>query len=201
MTAPFDPNQTTLLLLHLQVGILRRLPTASPVIENAASAITIACRRGAQVAYIRVALDEEDLEAIPKHGSASFVNVKNSKESSAMMHPDAPSTQIHPKLAPKYGDVVYRKIRTGPFMTGPSKALLNDFAAQVIENIIIGGVSTSSAVLSAVKQLSDLDFHLVVLEDCCADLDDELHNVLCEKVLPKQAKVIITSELDCLFDS
>lgn len=200
MTAPLDPKTTTLLLLDLQVGILQRLPLAGPVVENAALAITIARKRGAQVAYIRVALDEEDLKAIPKNANASFVKIKNSKEASAAMHPDSPTTQIHPKFAPEDGDSVNRKIRTGPFMTGPSKALLDDFATKGIENVIIGGESTSSAVLSTVKQLSDLDLHLVVREDCCADLDDELHKVLCERVLPKQAKVISTSELDSLFD-
>lgn len=84
-------------------------------------------------------------------------------------------------------------------MTHPSKAMLDDFAANGIDTVVIGGVITSGAVLSAVGQLSDLDFRLVVLEDCCADYDIELHKVLCEKVFPRQAKVIKSSELDSLF--
>ena len=84
-------------------------------------------------------------------------------------------------------------------MKSPSKALLDGFVAKGIDTVIIGGVITSGAVLSAVRQLADLDFRLVVLEDSCADHDAEVHEVLCEKVFPKQAKVIKSSELDSLF--
>jgi nicotinamidase-related amidase len=50
-----------------------------------------------------------------------------------------------------------------------------------------------------VRQLADLDFQLVVLEDMCADYDADLHKVLCEKVFPKQAQVIKTSGFAGMF--
>jgi nicotinamidase-related amidase len=198
MATPFDPKKTALLLLDLQVGFLQRLPPDTSVVDNAASALATARQHGAQIAYIRAALDGTEIEAIPGHALA-FTSFKGSKEMSAAIHPDAPTTQIHPKLAPKDGDFVYRKTRFGAFMIEPSKALLDDFAAKGIDTVVIGGVITSGAVLSAVRQLSDLDLRLVVLEDCCADHDSELHKVLFEKVFPKQAKVIKSSELNGLF--
>ncbi|KAF4631634.1 hypothetical protein G7Y89_g6494 [Cudoniella acicularis] len=197
MAAPFNPKKTALLLLDLQVGFVQRLPQDSSVVDNAASAIAIARQHGAHIAYIRAALDEAEIEAIPDH-SETFASFKGSKEMRAAIHPNAPTTQIHPKLAPKDGDFIHTKTRYGVFMTGPSKALLDDFAANGIDTVIIGGVVTSGAVLSVVRQLSDLDFQLVVLEDCCADHDAEVHKVLCEKVFPTQAKVIKTSELDTI---
>jgi nicotinamidase-related amidase len=198
MTTPIDPKKTALLLLDLQVGLLQRLPSDSPLLDNAASAISTARQHGAQIAYIRVALDEAEIDAVPEN-NASFAAFKGNKQMSTMSHPDAPTTGIHPKLAPQEGDLVHRKIRYGPFMTGPSKAMLDDFAAKNIDTVIIGGVVTSGAVLSSVRQLADLDYRLFVLEDCCFDFDVELHNVLCEKVFSKQAKVIKSSELESLF--
>ncbi|KAE9372636.1 Isochorismatase hydrolase [Stipitochalara longipes BDJ] len=118
---------------------------------------------------------------------------------SAAIHPDAQSTQIHPMLAPQAGDFVHRKTRYGAFMKPPSNAMLDDFASHGIDTIIIGGVITSGAVLSAVRQLGDLDFQLFVLDNCCADHDAELHKVLIEKVFPTQARVIKSSELQTLF--
>jgi nicotinamidase-related amidase len=117
----------------------------------------------------------------------------------AAIHPSAQSTQIHSELAPKSGDFLHIKTRFGAFMKTPSNALLNDFSSHGITTVIIGGVITSGAVLSAVRQLGDLDFRLFVLEDCCADHDAELHKVLCEKVFPSQASVIKSSELEGLF--
>jgi nicotinamidase-related amidase len=198
MTKTFDRKKTALLLLDLQVGFLQRLPPDNSVIDNSASAISIARQHGAQIVFVRAALNEADIEAVPEHNFA-FAAIKGSKEMTAAMHPDAPTTQIHPKLAPKDGDLVHRKVRFGTFMVDPSKSMLDEFAAKGIKTIIIGGVITSGAVLSAVRQLADLDFQLVVLEDCCADYDTELHNVLCEKVFPKQAKVIKSSELASMF--
>ncbi len=77
--------------------------------------------------------------------------------------------------------------------------MLDDFANKGIETIIIGGVITLGAILSAMRQLADLDFQLVVLEDCCADYDAEVHKILIEKVFPKQAKVIKSKELGALL--
>lgn len=84
-------------------------------------------------------------------------------------------------------------------MREPSKGLLDGLRDRGIDTVVIGGVVTSGAVLSAVRQLADLDFRLLVLEDCCADYDAEVHRVLCEKVFPRQARVIKSSEFGGLF--
>ena len=34
------------------------------------------------------------------------------------------------------------------------------------------------------------DYALIVLEDCCADADEEVHRVLMQKVFPRQATVV-----------
>jgi nicotinamidase-related amidase len=39
-----------------------------------------------------------------------------------------------------------------------------------------------------------LDYRVVILEDCCADLDADVHAYLIEKILPRQAMVIASSE-------
>jgi nicotinamidase-related amidase len=132
--------------------------------------------------------------------SPAFSSFKKNKELSAALHTDAPSTQIHAALAPHDGDMVHRKTRFGAFMRAPSRALLDDLVARGIDTVVVGGVITSGAVLSAVRQLGDLDFRLLVLEDCCADHDVELHRVLCDKVFPSQAVVVRSAELGGLFE-
>jgi nicotinamidase-related amidase len=199
MVNTFNPLKTALLLLDLQAGNVERLPPGNSVLENAALAIAIARQYGAQVVYIRTALDEAEVDAIPDH-SPTFAKFKEHKEISAgIIHPDVPTTQIHPAVAPRDDELVFRKIRFGAFITGPAKALLDVFASKGIDTVIVGGVSTSGAVLSTVTQLSDLDFQLFLLEDCCVDRDAGLHQVLFEKVFSTQAKLIRTSELEGLF--
>jgi isochorismate hydrolase len=42
---------------------------------------------------------------------------------------------------------------------------------------------------------SYLDYHLIVVEDGCADRDPEVHKLLMEKVFPRQATVVSSAEM------
>jgi len=50
-------------------------------------------------------------------------------------------------------------------------------------------------VLSAVRHAGDLDYRLIVVRDCCADPDAELHAMLLDVVIARQAAVVTTAEL------
>ena len=52
------------------------------------------------------------------------------------------------------------------------------------------GHSTSGVILSTVRLAADLDYHLIVVEDGCADRDEEVHSLLMEKVFPRQGTVV-----------
>jgi len=43
-------------------------------------------------------------------------------------------------------------------------------------------------------QASDADYRLVVIADCCADRDPELHAALLERLFPTRAEVITSKE-------
>jgi hypothetical protein len=68
-------------------------------------------------------------------------------------------------------------------MTGLSKARLDDVRTKCVENPIIGGVITSGAALSAVRQLAGLDFRLFARKNYCVGYYKESHSKSCEKVL------------------
>jgi isochorismate hydrolase len=40
-----------------------------------------------------------------------------------------------------------------------------------------------------------MDYRLVVVKDCCADLDPELHTCLIDKILPRQAIVVSADDV------
>jgi nicotinamidase-related amidase len=66
--------------------------------------------------------------------------------------------------------------------------------AQGIQHIILSGVSTSGVVLSTLREAADKDYRITVLSDCCTDGDIEVHNVLINKVFPRQAAVFTLDE-------
>jgi len=46
-----------------------------------------------------------------------------------------------------------------------------------------------------VRLAADLDYHLIVVEDGCADRDQEVHKLLMEKVFPRQGRVVSAKEM------
>jgi nicotinamidase-related amidase len=48
----------------------------------------------------------------------------------------------------------------------------------------------SGVALSTTRYAADLDYRLVVVEDCCADQDPAVHDFLTQRVFPRQAEVV-----------
>ncbi len=103
-----------------------------------------------------------------------------------------PEREIHSAITPKSGELVLTKSRTGPFSTTNLDEVLKKQGA---ETLVILGISTSGCVLTTVRWGADIDYKLVVLSDCCADQDEEVHRVIMEKLFPRQATVITSEQL------
>ncbi|MDN3692410.1 isochorismatase family protein [Chryseobacterium tructae] len=67
-----------------------------------------------------------------------------------------------------------------------------------IDHLILTGISTSGVVLSTLREAADKDYKLSVIEDCCADSDEEVHRILINKIFPKQAEVISLEQWNIL---
>ncbi len=51
------------------------------------------------------------------------------------------------------------------------------------------------SVLSTVRNASDLDYNLVVVENCCSDPDAEVQDFLIDRIFPGQAEVVQSAEV------
>ena len=102
-----------------------------------------------------------------------------------------PLGSIHPALAPTEDEAVITKHRVSAF-TGTDLAMI--LRANDIHTLVLFGIATSGVVLSTLLEASDADFRLAVIQDCCADLDAELHNALMERLFPSRATVLSAAE-------
>jgi len=96
--------------------------------------------------------------------------------------PTAPAALIHPAVQPKAGEPVIAKHRTSAFSGRACEMILR---AHHIATLILRGHATSGVILSTVRLAADLDYHLIVVEDGCADRDPDVHKLLMEKVFPR----------------
>jgi nicotinamidase-related amidase len=103
-----------------------------------------------------------------------------------------PVQLIHPAVLPAAGEVVVGKHRVNALYGTALDLILR---ANNLDTLIILGYATSGVVLSTVRYAADLDYRLVVVEDCCADQDPEVHDFLTQRIFPRQAEVVSSADV------
>ena len=103
-----------------------------------------------------------------------------------------PVQLIHPSVKPVEGEVVVGKHRVNALYGTDLDMTLR---ANDIHTLVILGYATSGVVLSTVRYAADLDYRLVVVEDCCSDQDPEVHDFLSQRIFPRQADVVTSEEV------
>ena len=58
------------------------------------------------------------------------------------------------------------------------------------------GIATSGVVLGSFQSAVDADYETVIISDCCADLDMELHQLLLNKHFPRFGTVTTAAEFE-----
>lgn len=180
-----NKENTALLVMDMQAGIIVRLPDATEIISNVTKAITAAHNKKIPVIYVVVAFRAGAPEVSLNNKSFSA-----GKANFATVNMDE-FMKVHPDIAPQKDEMIVTKRRISAFTGSDLEVILR---AQNIQHIILTGISTSGVVLSTVREAADKDYKITVLSDCCADADDEVHHVLTTKIFPRQAEVITVKE-------
>jgi nicotinamidase-related amidase len=148
--------------------------------------IDVARDAGMMVIHVVVAFRLGHPEVSPRNPLFSAL------EANGMMVAGSEDATIHPAAAAREGEPIVVEHRISPFVSTDLETLLR---ADGIDTLVLAGVRTSGVVLSTVRHAGDLDYRLIVVRDCCADPDAEVHAVLLDSVIAKQAAVITTTEL------
>lgn len=184
---PIEPSRTAVLVMDFQAEIIAMLGDKAPaVLERAATVVAAARKARLPIVYIVVGFRPGYPEVSPRN--ASFAQVTKS----GRFVTTTPGSDIVAAVKPEEGDVIVLKHRVGAFSGTELELVLR---ARGIERLILFGLSTSGVTLSTVRHGADADYQLVVVKDCCADGDDEVHRVLTEKVFARQATVVTAGEL------
>ncbi|KAJ9623828.1 hypothetical protein H2204_011014 [Knufia peltigerae] len=178
---------TVLLLLDIQNGIVERAGMTQSYLDAVSQTLKAARAAHVQVIHVLTAFRPGYPEASSRNGTKERI----ASWGDGVFIEGHPSTQLHPVTTPVEGEMVVTKRRVSAFHGTDLDLILRSIGA---ETLVIAGLITSGAVLSAVRQAADLDYKQIVLEDLCADPDAEVHDLLVKKVLSKQATVMSLSE-------
>jgi nicotinamidase-related amidase len=181
-----DPKTSALLVMDFQTAIVAGpavhgdAADKEALLARAAGLIDAARRASMKVIYVVVGFRPGYPEVSPRNKSFSAIR------GTGRFIEGSAGSEVHPAVAPKPGDVVVTKHRVSAF-TGTDLEMI--LRANGIETLVLTGIATSGVVLSTIRHAADADYRLVVVADCCADPDPEVHRVLLEKVFARPATV------------
>jgi nicotinamidase-related amidase len=181
-----DPKTSALLVMDFQTAIVEGPAVhgdagdKKPLLTQTANLIEASRKAGMKVIYVVVGFRPGYPEVSPRNKSFGAI-----RETGRFIEGSA-ETEVHPAVAPRPGDVVVTKHRVSAFFATDLDMVLR---ANGIETLVLTGIATSGVVLSTIRHAADADYRLVVVSDCCADPDPEVHRVLTEKVFARPATV------------
>ena len=181
-----NPKETALLVIDVQNTYLERPNRASlsaeeqqrfdlwtpfhqrmkdPVIPRTAQMLKIARENGIECLFARIASHTTD-------GRDRSLSQKMPGWNNLLLPKNEQPSQIVPQLAPIGDEIVVTKT-TDSALTGTNlRLILHNLG---IKTVVCVGIFTDQCVSSTVRSLADESYQVIVLEDCCAAANDELH--------------------------
>jgi nicotinamidase-related amidase len=188
MALALDRPHTALLIADFYAAVMSTIPHAvdRQVVERAQRLQRAAREAGLFVCYCATVFRPGYVEISERN------KVFRERKRSGQPPVSDPVQLIHPAVQPLAGEVVVGKHRVNALYGTALDLILR---ANDIATLIILGYATSGVVLSTVRYAADLDYRLVVVEDCCADQDPEVHDFLTRRIFPRQAEVVTAEEV------
>jgi nicotinamidase-related amidase len=188
MTLSLDRQHTALLIADFYAAIMSTIPHAMDrqVVEQTQRLQRAARDAGLFVCYCATVFRPGYVEISERN--KTFRERKHSGQPAV----SDPVQLIHPAVRPADGEVVVGKHRVNALYGTALDLILR---ANNADTLIILGYATSGVVLSTVRYAADLDYRLVVVEDCCADQDPEVHDFLTQRIFPRQAEVVTAADV------
>ena len=183
-----DRQHTALLIADFYAAIMSTIPHAvdRQVVEKTQRLQRAAREAGLFVCYCATVFRPGYVEISERNKTFS------ARKHSGQPPISDPVQLIHPAVRPLDGEVVVGKHRVNA-LHGTALDLI--LRANDRDTLIILGYATSGVVLSTVRAAADLDYRLVVVEDCCADQDVDVHDFLTQRIFPRQAEVVTSDDV------
>ncbi|HIE5945923.1 TPA: cysteine hydrolase family protein [Burkholderia cepacia] len=184
-----NPRQSALLVMDYQnVLIDHYVPgdQVESVLSNIAGLIEAARSASMLIIHVMVAFRHGHPEVSRRNRLFSLL------KDSGLLSRDRADTELHPIVAPAENEPVVIKHRVGAFTGTDLETLLR---SNGIESLVLAGITTGGVVLSTTRQAFDMDYRIVVAEDCCADSDRHTHQSLLEKAIQQHAEIVSAKQI------
>jgi nicotinamidase-related amidase len=166
-------------------GVLAAAVQQRSVLAHIASVLDAARAGGVPVLYA----NKESKPGVPTSNAPIFRIGKRIP----ILQEGTPGADVHPAIAPRDGDFVIRRFLSVDASYG--SGLFGTLRALGRSVIVAMGVSTNFAVEGTVRGAVNRLFEVIVPEDCCASVPEDMHRFSIERILPLLGTVTTSAEV------
>jgi nicotinamidase-related amidase len=181
-----DPRSTALILIDLQDGIfgMPLAPRSGPEVLAQGLRLAQTVRSaGAQVILVRVAF------------AADFADAPGQNVDQPLQRPPGGLPAEWSMLAEglvEPTDIVITKRQWGAFY---GTELDLQLRRRGIKTIVLGGIATNFGVESTARQAWEHGYDVVLVEDVCAGVSAELHDMAIRSIFPRISRVVRSTDI------
>ena len=99
---------------------------------------------------------------------------------------------VHESIKPMPGEDIVEKNRINAFHNTNLKQILDKAN---IDTLLLTGVATNYVVEATARYASDDDYRVIVLEDCCSSMNQEMHDFSINNILANIAEITTSDEV------
>ena len=194
----FDPAKCALIVIDMQnafckPGAPAEVPASRGTITNINRLARDLRQRGGDVVWIVSEFDHRNGKSEWENFFNLMVSGEVRERTMQYMAPGEEGGRLWHELEVDENDIHLVKNRYGCLSPGASK-LERVLRSRAIETLLIAGTKTNICCETAARSAFDMDFNVVLIEDCCSTLSDREHQATLESIIQQFGDVMTGQE-------
>ncbi len=195
-----DPKTAAFVIVDMQnafckVGAPAEVPASRGIVGNINRLAERMRMAGSQIIWIVSAFDSKGGRSDWENFFNNIVAADVRNKTMAYMSPGAEGTALWHELDNRDEDTLVVKNRYNSLVPGASQ-LERVLRSRGIDTVVIGGTKTNICCETMARTAFDMDFNVVLVNDCCAALSDREHVAALENVIQQFGDVLSASEVE-----
>lgn len=196
----FDAKKTALIVIDMQNAFCKEgapveVPVSRDIVPNINRLAAALRESGGDVIWVVSAFAHHrgvsEWENFFTHIVASEVRERTMR----YMEPGAEGTRLWHTLEDKPDEDIYITKNRYSCLAPSASQLERVLRSRGIETLLIGGTKTNVCCEATARAGFDMDFKIVLVDDCCAALSDREHQATMESIIQQFGDVMTTDEV------
>ena len=194
-----DANKAAFVVIDMQNAFCKQgapaeVPAARGIVANINRLAEVVRKAGGQVVWVVSAFDHKGGRSDWENFFNYIVAAEVRERTMAYMAPGAEGAELWPAMDAREEDTYIEKNRYSCLAPGASQ-LERILRSRGIEYLIVAGTKTNVCCETTSRAAFDMDFKVIMVNDCCAALSDREHLASLENMIQQFGDVMSAAEV------